>query len=146
MYRRAYAGGTFDLFHHGHVELFRRIREEVAASLVVSLNTDAFAKRYKRLPVMTLSERSAVIAACRYVDDVIVNVGGADSRPAIEASEADCIVHGNDWLGPSLQAQMCVSPQWLAERRIHMVYLPYTQGISSRDIEARIVSRAQVVA
>jgi glycerol-3-phosphate cytidylyltransferase len=138
-YKRAYAGGTFDLFHHGHVALFKQIRDEVADELVVSLNTDAFAGRYKEPPVMTLLERGLVVDACRYVTQTIVNSGNEDSRPAVELSGADCIVHGNDWLGPSLQAQMCLSPGWLAERKIAMVYLPYTSGISTTDIKHRIL-------
>lgn len=140
-YKRAYAGGTFDLFHWGHVELFRRIREDIADELVVSLNTDAFTARYKEPPINTLDERRTVVEACRYVTQVVINTGDEDSRPAIEASGCDCIVHGDDWRQDSphsLYTQMCLSPGWLAERKIHMVYLPYTKSISTSEIKRRI--------
>lgn len=144
-YRRAYAGGTFDLFHAGHVALFRRIREELADELVVALNTDDFAARYKgRRPIMTLDERLAVVAACRYVDVAIVNVGDGDSRPAIEAAGGvDVIVHGDDWVGPDLvHRQMGLPPTWLAERGIHVHYLPYTAGVSASEIVHRVRTAA----
>ncbi len=38
-----YTGGTFDLFHSGHVNLLKRCREVAGNGLVVvSLNTDDF--------------------------------------------------------------------------------------------------------
>jgi glycerol-3-phosphate cytidylyltransferase len=40
-----YTGGTFDLFHSGHVNLLRRCSE--IGTVVVSLNTDEFIEKYK---------------------------------------------------------------------------------------------------
>ncbi|HEX9266475.1 MAG TPA: adenylyltransferase/cytidyltransferase family protein, partial [Candidatus Limnocylindria bacterium] len=72
-------GGTFDLFHLGHVNLLRNAKKH-ADIVVVALNTDEFNEQYKgKRPVMTLAERRAVLEACRYVDVVDVNTGGADS-------------------------------------------------------------------
>lgn len=143
-YRRAYAGGTFDLFHAGHVALFRRIRETVADELVVSLNSDEFAAQYKHRPVMTLEERWAVVEACTYVTQVVLNEGGYDSRPAIVLAGADVVVHGDDWIGGPLCRQMGLSPEWLAERRVALHYLPYTPGVSSSVIRARILQTQKV--
>lgn len=137
-YACAYAGGTFDLFHAGHVELFRRIREQVAGRLVVGLNTDEFAERYKRKPVMTLRERVDVVGACRYVSGVVVNTGNENSKPAIEASGANVIVHGDDWTGPALMAQMGLTSDWLNDRGIAMQYLSYTPSVSTGKLLARV--------
>lgn len=130
MYRRAYVSGTFDCLHRGHLTLLARVRE-VAVETVVSVNTDEFTTRYKRKPLMSLADRIAVLEACRYVDQVVVNVGDEDSKIAIVAANVDCIVHGDDWTGESLLTQMGLDPIWLASAGIDMVVLPYTQGVST---------------
>lgn len=132
-YQRAYIGGTFDVLHSGHVALFRRAKD-LADEVVVSVNTDAFAEAYKRKPLVPLSERCAVVEACRYVDRVIVNTGGADSKPAILAAAPDCIIHGDDWTGDALLAQMGLTYDWLTAHRISMVYMPYTAGVSTTKL------------
>jgi len=124
-FQRAYVGGTFDVPHRGHLSLLARVRR-LARETVLSLNTDEFNLAYKqRRPVMPLADRMAVWGACRLVDRVTVNDGGEDSRPAIERAGADCVIHGSDWAGPSLFRQMGLTEEWLRERGIRLVILPY---------------------
>jgi len=67
---RVYVDMVGDLFHCGHVELLRAARD-LGDHPVVGVLSDEAAAAYKRRPVMTLSERVAVIEACRHVDEVI---------------------------------------------------------------------------
>jgi len=136
MFRRIYLGGTFDCLHTGHLNLFKAARTK-AWEVVVGVNTDAFASRYKRRPIVPFEDRIAVLSHCRLVDHVFVNIGDEDSRRAIIGSEADCIGHGDDWTGPALMKQMGFDEVWLRVHNISMVYLPYTKGISSTDILRR---------
>jgi glycerol-3-phosphate cytidylyltransferase len=133
----AYIGGTFDLFHTGHTRLLREAKK-VFDEVVVSLNTDEFATRYKRVPVMTLLERAEVLQSCRYVDRVIVNIGDENSAPAILISGANYIVHGSDWQGDSLLKQMGIDQLWLERNGIELLYLPHTPGISTTQIIERL--------
>jgi glycerol-3-phosphate cytidylyltransferase len=138
---KIYVGGTFDLFHPGHVNLLRRAKEH-ADIVVVALNTDEFNEQYKgKRPVMTLAERRAVLEACRYVDVVDVNTGGADSAPTILRHRPDFILHGDDWTGESFLRQLGLTQQFLDENGIALVYVPYTKGVSSSDLKHRIVQR-----
>jgi cytidyltransferase-like protein len=132
-FQNAYLGGTFDCLHRGHLALFAQARR-IAAQVTVSVNTDAFAARYKRAPLMPLADRLAVLHQCRLVDRVVVNIGDEDSRPAILHAEADCIVHGSDWHGEALLRQMGLTADWLAERRLELVILPYTPITTTSDI------------
>lgn len=132
-----YTGGTFDLFHAGHVELLRRCAE--LGSVVVSLNTDEFIETYKgRKPVISYEERAKVLDACRYVDRVVPNIGGNDSRLAIDLVKPDLVVIGSDWAQRDYYAQMGFTQEWLDERGIGLAYLPYTKGISTTDIKTRM--------
>ena len=132
-----YTGGTFDLFHSGHVAFLRQCAE--FGSVIVSLNTDEFIANYKgKPPVMSYQERAEVLASCRYVDRVVPNIGGADSTLAIDIVKPDVIIVGSDWARRDYYKQMNFTQGWLDERGISLCYIPYTQGISSTDIKKRL--------
>lgn len=132
-----YTGGTFDLFHAGHVQFLSRCAE--FGSVVVALNTDDFIEQYKgKPPVISYEDRRQVLLACRYVERVIPNVGGADSKPAIEIVNPDMVIIGSDWAKKDYYGQMQFTQDWLDERGIGLAYLPYTQGISSTAIKERM--------
>ncbi len=137
---KVYTGGTFDLFHAGHVKFLERCRQ--FGKVTVALNTDEFIEAYKgKPPVMSYEERAEVLLACRFVHDVVPNFDGADSRTAIDWVEPDLIVIGSDWAVREYHAQMGFDQAWLDERGIGLCYLPYTKGVSSTDIKARISRR-----
>lgn len=133
----AYIGGTFDLLHGGHVNLFRRAKD-MHDTVVVSVNADAFVERFKRRPIMNLKERMEMVRSCKYVDFVMVNIGDEDSKPAVVASGATHFVHGSDWTGDSLMRQLGFTEEWLREQGVKMVFYPYTEGISTGEIIKRI--------
>lgn len=135
-----YTGGTFDLFHAGHAAFLERAA--TFGRVIVSLNTDEFIAAYKgKPPVMTYAERAAVLLACRWVSGVVINVGGADSRHAIDEVKPDLIVIGSDWARKDYAKQMGFTQDWLDERGIGLIYIPYTDGISSTNIKARLNKR-----
>ena len=137
---KVYTGGTFDLFHAGHVRFLERCRQ--FGKVTVALNTDEFIEAYKgKPPVMSYQERAEVLLACRFVHDVVPNFDGADSRTAIDWVQPDLIVIGSDWAVRDYHAQMGFDQAWLDERGIGLCYLPYTKGVSSTDIKARISRR-----
>jgi len=139
-WRRAYIGGTFDCLHRGHLALFAAAKK-ISSELVVSVNRDEFATRYKRVPLMPLADRMAVLSACNLVDRVILNEGDEDSKPAILRAEVDCIIHGSDWLGDSLLQQMGLTAEWLKEKQVDLVILPYTEWTSTTQLLEAYESR-----
>jgi len=132
-----YTGGTFDLFHSGHVNFLSKISE--LGEVTVSLNTDEFISEYKgSLPVCSYDERKLVLENSIYVTNVIPNVGGADSKPSIEEVNPDIIAIGSDWAIKNYYKQMQFTQDWLDERNIMLIYVPYTKGISSTEIKKRL--------
>lgn len=133
-----YTGGTFDLFHYGHINFLKQC-SKLADSIIVSLNTDEFIQEYKgQLPIMTYSEREKSLLSCKYVHSVIPNIGGADSKPSILEVNPDIIAIGDDWAGGNYYKQMNFTQDWLNDNDILLVYLAYTQGISTTEIKNRI--------
>jgi glycerol-3-phosphate cytidylyltransferase-like family protein len=80
----------------------------------------------------------AVLLACKYVDEVIMNVGGQDSKITIDMVNPDYIVTGSDWAQRDYHAQMSFTQEWLDDRGIGLVYVPYTKTISSTAIRGRM--------
>lgn len=141
--RVVYTGGTFDLFHSGHINFLRQCKAIAGLNgqVVVSLNTDEFILEYKKkLPVYTFEERKAILLGCRYVDDVVENYGGRDSKIAIEEVHAGFVVIGSDWACKDYYAQMGFTQEWLDSREIILIYVPYTEGISTTDIKKRLLA------
>ena len=132
---RVYAGGTFDLLHPGHIRFLEACASH--GTLIVSLNTDEFAARYKRAPIQTLEERLAVMGALRCVSELMVNLDGEDSRPAIVAAGASMVAHGSDWTGEALMRQMGFDQKWLDEHGVRMLYVDTVGGTSTSDLIAR---------
>jgi len=89
---------------------------------------------------MSYQERLDVLLACRYVDKVIPNTHGTDSKPSILYSQADLVVIGSDWARRDYYKQMSFTQDWLDEHGIGLVYLPYTENISSTIIKARMTN------
>lgn len=136
-----YTGGTFDLFHAGHIKFLKACRRIVGDEgyVLVALNTDEFIEAYKgKPPVMTYEERKTVLLACKYVNSVVPNLSGADSKPTIMTYEPDFIVIGDDWARKDYYAQMQFTQEWLDEQDIQLVYVPYTKGISTTELKKRI--------
>jgi len=136
-YIDVYTGGTFDLLHSGHVNFLRRCNE--LGEVTVALNTDEFIEAYKgKPPVMTYSEREAVLLGLKYVARVVPNMGGADSRISIDHLCPDIVAIGSDWARKDYYKQMMFSQDWLDERGIGLLYIPYTSGISTTQIKGRL--------
>jgi len=132
-----YTGGTFDLFHSGHVNFLKHCKK-ISDKVVVSLNTDEFIERYKgKKPIISYDDRKIVLLACKYVDDVIENINGEDSKPSILSVSPNIIAVGDDWAKKDYYKQMNFTQKWLDENDITLIYIPYKEGISSSDIRKR---------
>lgn len=138
-----YTGGTFDLLHSGHVNFLRQCKTLVGkeGKVVVSLNTDEFILAYKKqLPVLDFDERREVLLGCKYVDDVVANIGGVDSKQSILQVNPTIIAIGSDWAKKDYYKQMSFDQDWLDSLNIMLVYIPYTKDISTTEIKHRLKS------
>lgn len=136
---KIYTGGTFDLFHAGHLNFLEQC--STFGRVTVSLNTDEFISSYKGTPpVIDFESRKSVLLGCKYVDEVVENIGGPDSKPAISEVRPDVVAIGSDWARKDYYSQMQFDQDWLDSMGIMLLYIPYFGGVSSTGIKARIIN------
>jgi len=134
-----YIGGTYDILHVGHLNMFRWAKSHFGGPLTIGLNTDEFNERYKkRRPIIPFEERADILKELRCVDFVIPNYGDEDSKPAILESGAKVIVCGPDWSRERQMAQMQFNDAWLKEHGIEFYIYPYPDWVHGSDIKKRI--------
>lgn len=122
--------GTFDLLHHGHINLLRRARE-LGDHLTVALSTEAFNAGKGKECFHPYEERAAVLQAIRYVDHVIPEITWEQKIPNVLEHNIDIFVMGDDWSGKF---------DFLAEH-CRVVYLPRTPGVSTSLIKRELQTR-----
>ena len=122
-----YTTGVYDMFHIGHLNLLRRARAQ-CDFLIVGVSTDELVKKEKnKNPVICMEERMEIIKELRCVDKVVPQVN-KNKLEAWEEYHFDKMFVGSDWQG---------TPQWdFFEKQfeplgVEIVYLPYTDGVSS---------------
>lgn len=136
--RRLYTGGTFDLFHFGHINFLFQCNI-ISDEVIVGLNTDDFIIEYKgEPPILSFDERKQSLLSCGLVDEVVENTGGKDSKPTILEVSPDIICIGDDWAKKDYYSQMNFTQEWLDENKIVLCYVPYCKSISSTEIKRRI--------
>ncbi|WP_435769410.1 adenylyltransferase/cytidyltransferase family protein [Nocardioides sp. SYSU DS0651] len=130
---RVYVDMVADLFHAGHVELLQAASAR-GSWLLVGVLGDETAEAYKRRPIMSLAERVAVVAACRYVDEVIADAPFQVDEEFLAQHAIDVVVHGDDLAPPAAEA---VYGAALAAGKLELV--PRTTEISTTAIIRRVL-------
>jgi glycerol-3-phosphate cytidylyltransferase len=116
--------GTFDVFHVGHVNIFKRAKG-YGSRLIVGVSSDELNIQKKgRAPIYSLKSRMEIIESIKYVDEAFVEESLDLKRRYILDNKADVLVMGNDWEGAFDQFKdIC---------QVH--YLPRTPSISTTEI------------
>lgn len=125
-----YTTGVYDMFHIGHLNILKRAKEQ-CDYLIVGVSTDELVQKEKnKTPVITFEERTEIIKAIRYVDEVVPQLD-KNKLAAWEKYHFDKMFVGSDWQG---------TPQWIkfeeqfAPLGVEIVYLPHTDGVSSTKL------------
>ena len=132
---RVYVDPVADLFHYGHMEFLRKARA-LGDYLLVGIYADDVLESYKRRPILTMEERVASVAMCRYVDEVLPNAPLVIDRAWIEKYDIHLVVHGDDFTQEQMEYYYGVPMEMGIFRTV-----PYTPGISTSEIIRRIAER-----
>jgi glycerol-3-phosphate cytidylyltransferase len=134
-----YTTGVFDMFHIGHLNIFKRAKEK-CDWLIVGVTTDELVHQAKgKLPVIPFSERIQIVEAVRYVDQVMAQ-SNQDKRVAWQELRYDRLFVGSDWKG---------NPSWANYEKdfskvgVEVIYFPYTTHTSSTRLRSIVEKLGQ---
>jgi glycerol-3-phosphate cytidylyltransferase len=124
--------GTFDVLHHGHVNLLRRARE-LGDYLIVGVTSEHYDKARGKLNVRkSLLERVGDVRGTGLADEIIVEEYEGQKIDDIQRHGVEIFAIGSDWLGKF---------DYLREY-CNVIYLERTKDVSStmiRDRTRRVV-------
>jgi ethanolamine-phosphate cytidylyltransferase len=92
---RIYIDGCFDIMHSGHFNAIRQAKM-LGRTLVVGIHNDEEIARNKGTPIMNDSERIAMVHACKWVDEVVLNAPYSPTIDWINRFNCMYIAHGDD--------------------------------------------------
>ena len=92
--------GGFDPIHAGHVEMMKEAKQ-LGDELIVIVNNDNWLKKKKGFAFMSQAERAEIVAAIRYVDEVIItghpeNPSDMSVSAELEKVKPDIFANGGD--------------------------------------------------
>jgi glycerol-3-phosphate cytidylyltransferase len=120
-----YAAGAWDMFHVGHLNVLKAAKA-LGDILIVGVSTDELVLQYKgHHPLLSYEDRTAVVAACRYVDAVVPQ-RTLEKDEQLKKLDADILVVGDDWWEQKVKGH-----DFMVKEGRRVVYLPYTTGKSS---------------
>lgn len=132
---RVYVDGIWDLFHAGHINLFKQARAKAESlfpgkevQLLVGVCDEGVAA-YKRETIMDLEERSAAVRAHALAHKVISNCPLIITEDFLEKHQIDLVVHGDDFTEAKKQKYYGAA---LNVNKFATV--PYTPGVSTTEL------------
>ena len=135
-YHVGYIAGVFDLFHVGHLNMFKRAKEK-CDYLLVGVVSDEGVRQYKQVePFVPFEERIELVRACRYVDEAVKIPLHFNGTPdAWRMHNFDVQFSGSDYIDV---------PSWIAKREFleehgaTLEFFQYTQSTSSSKLKELI--------
>jgi glycerol-3-phosphate cytidylyltransferase len=126
---------TFDLLHAGHIAMLSEARNH-CDYLIAALQTDPTIDRpdTKNKPVQSIVERQIQLAACRYVDEVVVYQTEKDLVDLLLILPVDVRI-----LGVEYQNKDYTGRTECADRGVEIVFNGRDHSFSSSGLRKRVV-------
>ena len=138
-YNIGYIAGVFDLFHIGHLNMFKRAKE-MCNYLIVGVVSDEGVRLNKQAePFVPFEERIEMVRSCRYVDEAVkLPLNFAGTRDMFKVYHFDVQFSGSDYEHNTYWLE---EKKFLEENGSTMIFFPYTQSTSSTKLKKAIESR-----
>ena len=129
-YKIGFTDGVYDMFHIGHLNMIREAKKH-CDYLIVGVHSDKIVESYKhRKTIINENDRREIVGAIKYVDQAVIN----ETRDKLELWKKyrfNVVFIGDDWKGTERWNNF---EKILGEVGVSVVYIPYTQGISTTQI------------
>ena len=136
--RVGYAGGAFDLFHVGHLNILKHARSQCDFLIAGVVSDEMLLTTKGSLPVVPLSERLEIVRSVQYVDEAIAETE-LDKLDTWRAIRFDVYFKGGDWKGTERGRRL---EREFAAVGVEVVYFPYTMTTSSTVLRRALASLA----
>ena len=134
--RIGYAGGAFDLFHIGHLNLLRHAKDHCDV-LIAGVLTDEMLELTKGAPpIIPFAERLEIVRHISFVDDVHAEAV-PDKLDTWREVGFDVYFKGDDWRGTERGRRLEAR---FAEVGVEVVYFPSTVHTSSTVLRLALES------
>lgn len=135
-YHIGYIAGVFDLYHIGHLNMFRRAKEQCDYLIVGVVSDEGVRQNKKKEPFIPFDERIELVRSCRYVDEAVeIPFVYCRTPDAFEKYHFDVQFSGSDYEN---DAGWLAMKDYLEQRGSTMVFFPYTERTSSTKIKELI--------
>lgn len=124
-----YTTGVYDLFHIGHLNLFKNAKG-MCDKLVVGVTVDELVQYKGKKAMIPFEDRIEIVRSCKYVDAAVPQYD-MDKLTACKKLGANMLFVGDDWYGTEKWERYEAE---FTKEEIKIVYFPYTKGISSTQI------------
>jgi len=91
--RTVYMDGVFDLFHVGHLNAIEQC-SALGDRVIIGVTGDEDASGYKRKPIMSQADRTAIVEALKAVDEVVCPCPLVVTEEFMREKGIDLVVHG----------------------------------------------------
>jgi glycerol-3-phosphate cytidylyltransferase len=125
--RVGYAGGAFDLFHIGHLNILKHARSACDYLIAGVVADDSLIQTKGSAPVVSLAERMEIVRHISFVDEVVAE-SELDKLATWRQVGFDVYFKGDDWKGTARGEHL---ERMFAEVGVEVVYFPYTVSTSS---------------
>ena len=136
-YKKGYTSGVYDLFHVGHLNIFKNAKK-LCDYLLVAVSTDDVVEKNKdKKPIIPFNERLEIVSSIKYVDEAIpqTDYSVRGKINAVQEHKIDVVFVGSDWEGTE---KWNLIEKKLKEIGCDVVYLPHTDGVSSTILRNKI--------
>ncbi|TKR94845.1 hypothetical protein L596_009080 [Steinernema carpocapsae] len=133
---RVVADGIFDLFHVGHGNLFKQIKQAFPnAYLIVVIYDDEQTRKHKGPTVQTQRERVEALRHIKYVDEVMTKAPWGLSVDFCDQNKIDIVAHDDGNKDPCLD---------VFRNKKMFLQLKRTGGVSTSSFITRILKNRDV--
>ncbi len=135
-YHVGYIAGVFDLYHIGHLNMFRRAKEMCDYLIVGVLSDEGVLHQKRTEPFVPFAERIEMVKSCRYVDEAVeIPYMYARTEDAFKMHHFDVQFSGSDYVNDPGFNQY---KKYLESHGATMEFFPYTQSTSSTRLKELI--------